>query len=139
MTIAQLVRNGREKKKLKKIESNKNKYFTFSSGKCIKVYIAKPKKPNSANRKVCKVKLCSGKEVLAYIPGEGHNLQEHSAVLLRCGRTPDLPGFRYKVVRGALDAKPVNRQKSPSKYGISLKDREQAKTRGAAPAAKKGK
>eukprot|EP00775_Hariotina_reticulata_P013860 gene13860-13982_t len=88
-------------------------------GICVRVYTAAPKKPNSANRAVCKVALSSGIKVLAYIPGEGHNLQEHSLVLLRGGRTKDLPGVRYRVVRGVYDASPVkDRKKSRSKYGV---------------------
>ncbi|GAA94525.1 hypothetical protein E5Q_01177 [Mixia osmundae IAM 14324] len=87
-------------------------------GVCSRVYTVKPKKPNSAVRKVAKVKLTTGISVLAYIPGEGHNLQEHSVVLLRGGRTQDLPGVRYKVVRGALDFNGVaGKRKARSKYG----------------------
>ncbi|KAI9635606.1 putative ribosomal protein S12 [Dioszegia hungarica] len=86
-----------------------------------KVYTTKPKKPNSAVRKVCRVKLSTGKSTIAYIPGEGHNLQEHGVVLIRGGRTKDLPGVRYKVVRGALDASGVaGRTKSRSKYGVKM-------------------
>ncbi|WIA33973.1 hypothetical protein OEZ86_007068 [Tetradesmus obliquus] len=88
-------------------------------GICVRVYTAAPKKPNSANRAVAKVALSSGYKVLAYIPGEGHNLQEHSLVLLRGGRCKDLPGVRYRVVRGAYDASPVkDRKRSRSKYGV---------------------
>ncbi|KAL7423259.1 30S ribosomal protein S12 [Cryptotrichosporon argae] len=84
-----------------------------------KIYVAKPRKPNSAKRQVCRVKLSTGKTTIAYIPGEGHNLQEHSVVLIRGGRTKDLPGIRYKVIRGALDAGGVaGRTKSRSKYGV---------------------
>ncbi|KAL7417556.1 ribosomal protein S12/S23-domain-containing protein [Mrakia frigida] len=87
-------------------------------GVCVRVFTAKPKKPNSAVRKVCRVKISTGKFVMAYIPGEGHNLQEHSVVLLRGGRTQDLPGVKYKVIRGAQDcAGVVGRTKSRSKYG----------------------
>jgi small subunit ribosomal protein S12 len=82
------------------------------------VSTTKPKKPNSAKRKIARVRLSTGKSVFAYIPGEGHNLQEHSVVMVRGGRTPDLPGVKYKVVRGALDfGAVVNRVKSRSKYG----------------------
>ncbi|TPX58933.1 hypothetical protein SpCBS45565_g07881 [Spizellomyces sp. 'palustris'] len=87
-------------------------------GVCLKVFAVKPKKPNSAQRKVCRVRLTTGKVVIAYIPGEGHNLQEHSVVLVRGGRVSDCPGVRYKIVRGALDCQGVvNRTKSRSKYG----------------------
>ncbi|KAJ1662637.1 hypothetical protein IW140_001060 [Coemansia sp. RSA 1813] len=87
-------------------------------GVCIKVYTTKPKKPNSAVRKVARVRLTNGKSVIAYIPGEGHNLQEHSVVLVRGGRVPDLPGVLYHIVRGALDLQGVQgRMSSRSKYG----------------------
>jgi len=87
-------------------------------GVCLRVYTGTPKKPNSALRKMCRVRLTNGFEVTAYIKGEGHNLQEHSVVLLRGGRTKDLPGVRYKVVRGALDSSGVQgRKQSRSKYG----------------------
>jgi small subunit ribosomal protein S12 len=91
-------------------------------GVCTRVYTVTPKKPNSALRKVCRVRLSNGQEVTAYIPGEGHNLQEHSMVLIRGGRVRDLPGVRYKVIRGALDASGVNdRKQARSRYG-SKKD-----------------
>lgn len=87
-------------------------------GVCVRVYTTTPKKPNSAMRKVARVRLTNGKEVNAYIPGEGHNLQEHSIVLIRGGRVKDLPGVRYHLVRGTLDASGVNgRKQSRSKYG----------------------
>ena len=87
-------------------------------GVCVRVYTTKPKKPNSAMRKVARVRLTNGKEVNAYIPGEGHNLQEHSIVLIRGGRVKDLPGVRYHLVRGTLDAQGVEaRRKGRSKYG----------------------
>ena len=87
-------------------------------GVCVRVYTTTPKKPNSAMRKVARVRLTNGKEVNAYIPGEGHNLQEHSIVLIRGGRVKDLPGFRYHLVRGTLDAQGVEaRRKGRSKYG----------------------
>ena len=90
----------------------------FKRGVCVKVFTTTPKKPNSALRKVARVRLQNGMEVTAYIPGEGHNLQEHSVVILRGGRVRDLPGVRYHVVRGALDCGPVqNRKQSRSKYG----------------------
>lgn len=87
-------------------------------GVCVRVYTTTPKKPNSALRKVARVRLTTGQEVTAYIPGEGHNLQEHSVVLIRGGRVKDLPGVRYHIIRGALDTAAVaNRMKSRSKYG----------------------
>ena len=88
-------------------------------GVCTRVYTTTPKKPNSALRKVCRVRLTNGMEVTSYIPGEGHNLQEHSVVLVRGGRVKDLPGVRYKVVRGTLDAAGVSdRKKARSQYGV---------------------
>ncbi|XZR53165.1 MAG: 30S ribosomal protein S12 [Enterobacteriaceae bacterium] len=91
-------------------------------GVCIKVYTTTPKKPNSALRKVCRVKLTNGFEVTSYIGGEGHNLQEHSVVLIRGGRVKDLPGVRYHTIRGSLDCIGVkNRKKSRSKYGVKKK------------------
>ncbi len=93
----------------------------FKRGVCTKVYATTPKKPNSALRKVAKVKLCNGNEIIAYIPGEGHNLQEHAMVIVRGGRVKDLPGVKYHLVRGLLDLKCVsNRKKSRSKYGTKL-------------------
>ena len=98
-------------------------------GVCTRVYTTTPKKPNSAMRKVARVRLTNGKEVNAYIPGEGHNLQEHSIVLVRGGRVKDLPGVRYHIIRGTLDTQAVNgRQNGRSKYGV--------KKKGAAPAKK---
>ena len=115
-TTNQLTRNGR-----KKATSKSNSPALNGSPQrravCTKVYTTTPKKPNSALRKVAKVKTTSGFEVIAYIPGEGHNLQEHSVVLIRGGRTPDLPGVRYKVIRGALDTAGATRNQSRSKYG----------------------
>ena len=116
-TIEQLVRDGRQKKK------KKNKTAGLAGapqrrGVCTRVYTVTPKKPNSALRKVCRVRLSSGMEVTAYIPGEGHNLQEHSIVLVRGGRVRDLPGVRYKVIRGTLDASGVaKRKQARSRYG----------------------
>ncbi len=87
-------------------------------GVCVRVYVTTPKKPNSAQRKVARVRLTNGREVIAYIPGEGHNLQEHSTVLVRGGRVKDLPGVRYHIVRGALDTAGVEgRKQGRSKYG----------------------
>jgi small subunit ribosomal protein S12 len=116
-TINQLVRKGRKqiivKSKSKALESSPQK-----RGVCTRVYTTTPKKPNSALRKVAKVRLTNGFEVICYIPGEGHNLQEHSIVLVRGGRVKDLPGVRYTIVRGALDTAGVaDRTQSRSKYG----------------------
>src|SRR6188508_1008400 len=116
-TINQLVRMGRTKIK------NRTKSPALTScpqrrGVCVRVYTTTPKKPNSALRKVCRVRLTNGFEITSYIPGIGHNLQEHSIVLVRGGRVKDLPGVRYHVVRGTLDAQGVaNRKQSRSKYG----------------------
>lgn len=118
-TISQLVRKPR-KRKIKKsdvpaLEGNPQK-----RGVCTRVYTTTPKKPNSALRKVCKVRLTNGYEVISYIGGEGHNLQEHSVVLIRGGRVKDLPGVRYHTIRGALDASGVtDRRQRRSKYGTS--------------------
>ena len=116
-TINQLVRFGREKK----VKSSKSKALTACPqrrGVCTQVTTRTPKKPNSAVRKICRVRLTNGQEVTAYIGGEGHNLQEHSVVLVKGGRVRDLPGVRYHVVRGALDSLGVaNRYQSRSKYG----------------------
>ncbi len=116
-TINQLVRKGR------KVVSSKNKAPALQScpqkrGVCTRVYTTTPKKPNSALRKVARVRLTNGMEVTAYIPGEGHNLQEHSIVLIRGGRIKDLPGVRYHIIRGTLDTSGVeDRKKGRSKYG----------------------
>lgn len=116
-TINQLVRKGR-KKKTKKSKVPALKGSPQRRGVCLIVRTARPKKPNSALRKVAKVRLTSGSEVTAYIPGIGHNLQEHSIVLVRGGRVKDLPGVRYHIIRGALDAGGVEgRRKARSKYG----------------------
>ncbi|HEY2164420.1 MAG TPA: 30S ribosomal protein S12, partial [Gemmatimonadaceae bacterium] len=105
-TINQLVRRSR-RDVAKKEKSPALKSNPFRRGVCTRVYTTTPKKPNSALRKVAKVRLTNGFEIIAYIPGEGHNLQEHSIVLVRGGRVKDLPGVRYKIVRGALDASGV--------------------------------
>ena len=132
-TIQQLVRKGR-----KRIE-DKSKAPALDAcpqrrGVCVRVYTTTPKKPNSAMRKVARVRLTNGKEVNAYIPGEGHNLQEHSIVLIRGGRVKDLPGVRYHLVRGTLDAAGVNgRLQGRSKYGAKRPKK------GAAAAPAKGK
>lgn len=116
-TINQLIRKPRKRPVVR------NKVPAMAAcpqkrGVCTRVYTTTPKKPNSALRKVCRVRLTSGMEVTAYIPGEGHNLQEHSIVLVRGGRVKDLPGVRYKVIRGALDASGVDgRKQSRSRYG----------------------
>ncbi|MDX1904033.1 MAG: 30S ribosomal protein S12 [Thermonemataceae bacterium] len=116
-TIQQLVRKGREVKKAKS-KSPALDSCPQKRGVCTKVYTTTPKKPNSALRKVAKVRLSNQQEVIAYIPGEGHNLQEHSIVLIRGGRVKDLPGVRYHIVRGALDTAGVaNRRQRRSKYG----------------------
>jgi len=131
-TINQLTRKGRKKVKkksktpalLKSFNFIKNKTFElpkgspFKRGVCVKVTTATPKKPNSALRKIARVRLTNGMEVTAYIPGIGHNLQEHSVVLIRGGRVKDLPGVRYHVVRGVLDTEGVEgRKRGRSKYG----------------------
>ncbi|HET6611571.1 MAG TPA: 30S ribosomal protein S12 [Kofleriaceae bacterium] len=116
-TINQLVRKGRKKVK-RKTTAPALKNCPQKRGVCVRVYTSTPKKPNSALRKVARVKLSNGMEVTSYIPGEGHNLQEHSVVLIRGGRVKDLPGVRYHIVRGTLDSTGVaNRKKSRSKYG----------------------
>ena len=116
-TISQLIRSGRESKK-KRSKSPALKASPQRRGVCLQVRTMTPKKPNSALRKIARVRLTTGIEVTAYIPGEGHNLQEHSIVLVRGGRVKDLPGVRYHIVRGTLDAAGVNqRKKSRSKYG----------------------
>jgi len=131
-TIQQLVRKGRFK------APNKSKSAALDScpqrrGVCTKVYTTTPKKPNSAMRKVAKVRLTNKQEVIAYIPGEGHNLQEHSIVLVRGGRVKDLPGVRYHIVRGSLDTAGVEgRKQQRSKYGAK-----RPKAGAAAAAAKK--
>ena len=120
-TIAQLVRKGRESK-VEKTKTPALKGSPQRRGVCTRVYTTTPKKPNSALRKVARVRLTNGMEVGAYIPGEGHNLQEHSVVLVRGGRVKDLPGFRYKVVRGTLDASGVSdRKKARSQYGVKAR------------------
>jgi small subunit ribosomal protein S12 len=116
-TISQLVRKGREKV-LTKTKSPALQNSPQKRGVCVRVFTQTPKKPNSALRKVARVRLTNGMEVGAYIPGEGHNLQEHSVVLVRGGRVKDLPGFRYKVIRGGLDSAGVSeRRQARSKYG----------------------
>ncbi|MCD6502532.1 30S ribosomal protein S12 [bacterium] len=116
-TINQLVKHGR-KKVSKKTKSPALKNCPQRRGVCIRVYTMTPKKPNSALRKIARVRLTNGIEVTAYIPGEGHNLQEHSIVLVRGGRIKDLPGVRYHVIRGSQDATGVEgRKRSRSKYG----------------------
>ena len=119
-TINQLINRGRfvvkSKGKTPALQGNPQK-----RGVCLRVYTVKPKKPNSALRKVCRVRLTNGYEITAYIQGIGHSLQEHSVVLVRGGRVKDLPGVRYKVVRGALDTSGVEgRKRSRSKYGTKL-------------------
>ena len=131
-TIQQLVRKGR----VKEVYKSKSAALMSSPqrrGVCTRVYTTTPKKPNSALRKVAKVRLTNQQEVIAYIPGEGHNLQEHSIVLVRGGRVKDLPGVRYHIVRGALDTGGVEgRKQQRSKYGAK-----KPKAGAAKPAAKK--
>ncbi len=130
-TIHQLIKHGRKKigKRIKSpalnfgfnvVKNRPKKYFSpFKRGVCLKVFTTTPKKPNSALRKVARVRLTNGMEVTAYIPGEGHSLQEHSVVMIRGGRVKDLPGVRYHIVRGILDTTGVeNRKKERSKYGV---------------------
>ncbi len=135
-TIAQLVRKGRKPKKankarrpalafaFNKLKNKPTKYYSpFKKGVCTKVYIMTPKKPNSAQRKVAKVRLSNGAQIIAYIPGEQHALQEHSVVLVRGGRVRDLPGVKYKIVRGVYDANEVpNRKRGRSKYGTKKEE-----------------
>ena len=130
-TIQQLVRLGRQPKR-RKSKSPALKACPQRRGTCIKVYTTTPKKPNSALRKVAKVRLTSGYEVIAYIPGEGHNLQEHSVVLVRGGRVKDLPGVRYHIVRGALECAGVDKRRQ----GRSLYGAKRPKKGAAAQAAK---
>ncbi|MFA5094881.1 MAG: 30S ribosomal protein S12 [Candidatus Omnitrophota bacterium] len=119
-TISQLIRTGREQKR-KRTKSPALTKCPQRRGVCLQVRTMTPKKPNSALRKIARVRLTNGIEVTAYIPGEGHNLQEHSIVLVRGGRVKDLPGVRYHIVRGTLDAAGVNqRKKSRSKYGAKM-------------------
>lgn len=120
-TVNQLIRKGRKKPRLREkapaLEKSPQK-----RGVCLRVYTTTPKKPNSALRKVARVRLSNGLEVISYIPGEGHNLQEHSIVLVRGGRVKDLPGVRYHIVRGPLDTSGVGeRTQSRSKYGSKRK------------------
>jgi small subunit ribosomal protein S12 len=139
-TIHQLIKSPRKKAKKKakmkaltfgfNILKNRPSFYPspFKRGICLKVFTVTPKKPNSALRKVARVRLSNGKEVTAYIPGEGHNLQEHSIVLVRGGRVKDLPGVRYHVVRGVLDAGGVEgRKKGRSKYGTKKEKTAQEK------------
>lgn len=117
VTVNQLVKNGRTDKVRRK-KSPALQQCPQRRGVCLQVKTKTPKKPNSALRKVAWVRLSNGQEIIAYIPGEGHNLQEHSIVLVRGGRVKDLPGVRYHIVRGALDCAAVkDRKKSRSKYG----------------------
>ncbi|MBI4699395.1 MAG: 30S ribosomal protein S12 [Nitrospirae bacterium] len=116
-TISQLIRKGRDKVR-NKTKSPALRLCPQKRGVCTRVYTTTPKKPNSALRKVARVRLTNGMEVTSYIPGVGHNLQEHSIVLVRGGRVKDLPGVRYHIVRGALDTLGVaDRRRSRSKYG----------------------
>ena len=138
-TIQQLVRKGREIQK----STSKSKALSAcpqKRGVCTRVYTTTPKKPNSALRKVAKVRLTNSIEIIAYIPGEGHNLQEHSIVLIRGGRVKDLPGVRYHIVRGSLDTAGVNnRKQSRSKYGTKRPKPGQAAAKTAGKSAGKKK
>ncbi len=128
-TIRQLLKKGRKKLISKSKAPALSRYFNylqnkpvqsaspFKRGVCVKVFTTTPKKPNSALRKVARVRLTNGQEVTAYIPGEGHALQEHSVVVIRGGRVKDLPGVRYHIVRGVLDTTGVQRHQQRSKYG----------------------
>ena len=117
-TINQLIRSGR-KRMVDKANTPALKRCPQKRGVCVRVYTSTPKKPNSALRKVARVRLTNGIEVTSYIPGEGHNLQEHSIVLIRGGRVKDLPGVRYHIIRGTLDTAGVaDRKKGRSKYGV---------------------
>lgn len=119
-TINQLIRKGREEQS-KRSKTPALKGAPQKRGVCTRVYTTTPKKPNSALRKVARVRLVNGMEVTAYIPGIGHNLQEHSVVLIRGGRVRDLPGVRYKIIRAALDSAGVaNRKRGRSKYGAKM-------------------
>ena len=132
-TIHQLIKRGRVKTPRKSKAPALDFYFNylknrpvsssspFKRGVCLKVFTTTPKKPNSALRKVARVRLTNGMEVTAYIPGEGHNLQEHSVVMIRGGRVKDLPGVRYHIVRGVLDTAGVDRNQQRSKYGSKKK------------------
>lgn len=134
-TIQQLVRNGRTKV-VTRTKSPALDACPQKRGVCTRVYTTTPKKPNSALRKVARVRLSNKIEVTCYIPGEGHNLQEHSIVLIRGGRVKDVPGVRYHIIRGTLDTQGVNnRKQSRSKYGVKRPKPGQA----AAPAKGKGK
>jgi len=116
-TINQLIRNGRKKTR-KKVKTPALQACPQKRGVCVRVYTSTPKKPNSALRKVARVRLTNGIEVTSYIPGVGHNLQEHSVVLIRGGRVKDLPGVRYHIIRGTMDTSGVDdRRKARSKYG----------------------
>jgi small subunit ribosomal protein S12 len=117
-TINQLVRKNR-KPKVVKNKVPALEHCPQVRGVCLKVYTVTPKKPNSAMRKVARVRLSNSKEVIAYIPGEGHNLQEHSVIMIRGGRVKDLPGVRYHIIRGSLDTQGVkNRKQARSRYGV---------------------
>ena len=126
-TLSQLVRHGRRRVRTK-TGAPALKGSPQKRGVCTRVYTTTPKKPNSALRKVARVRLTNGIEVTSYVPGEGHNLQEHSIVLIRGGRVKDLPGVRYHIIRGALDASGVEaRRQGRSKYGAKRPKKEAAK------------
>jgi small subunit ribosomal protein S12 len=130
-TIQQLVRLGREKVK-NRTTAPALKACPQKRGVCSRVYTTTPKKPNSALRKIARVRLSNKMEVTAYIPGEGHNLQEHSIVLIRGGRVKDVPGVRYHIIRGTLDTQAVNgRKQARSRYGVKKKAAAAAAAKGA--------
>ncbi len=129
-TLNQLVRGARSPRSVRN-KAPALKKSPQKRGVCIRVFTTKPKKPNSALRKVARIRLTNGLEVTGYIPGEGHTLQEHSVVLVRGGRVPDLPGVRYHIVRGAFDLKGVkDRKTGRSKYGVKRPKAVKAKTKG---------
>ena len=128
-TTQQLIRKARKNVKTKKLKSPALKFCPQKRGICTRVFTTTPKKPNSSLRKVARVRLSSGSEVTSYIPGIGHNLSEHSVVLVRGGRVKDLAGVRYHIVRGTLDTAAVkNRKTSRSKYGVSIPSSQPVKT-----------
>jgi len=125
ITKNQLLKGARKPKPIRRNPTKDLEGSPFRKGICVKVYTVPPKKPNSANRSIAKVALSTGIKVVCYIPGEGHNLQEHSLVLVRGGRVKDLPGVRYKIVRGVYDCAGVkNRKRARSKYGTKKPKKE---------------
>jgi small subunit ribosomal protein S12 len=134
-TIQQIIRKSRKEREIETRVRRKNSPSLKGSpqkrGNCVKVMIRTPKKPNSAQRKVARIQLVNGETVMAYIPGEGHNLQEHGSVLIRGGRVKDLPGVRYKCIRGKLDLLGVvKRKQGRSKYGAPKKSEQKVQKKG---------